>query len=145
MPILMTEELVSASEVVEAGWTKFEILGERTQKATKGENVTNVFVQMKALDGPGNQSSNKNRTYDYMISGAGLKAKVSDVISGILDLMAAANSVSKDEAKKMLGNIDFNNYAGRTIWAEVIDAPSPESGKMYKRLVRFAPGDVDPR
>jgi hypothetical protein len=140
MPVL-TESLVRASEVMDAGYTLLQLI---EAKEITSEGVVSDMLIFEGVQGPQSGDSNVGRRLTVNFNGKALNPSnpVPDVVKNMLELIAAFLKVSIAEVKQMRGEIKFTAFVGKQVWGEVYD--NTYQGKLYKNVKTWAPNDVVP-
>lgn len=140
MPIILTDQILAATEQPDAGWSlaEFATYTEKPNKDNSGVDYTFVF---EILQGPGDSMVNKGRRAFCNIYGKALAAGVAEECNKFKEfLLVITDSTSVDEIRNQ--EIDLTQFYGKRLWVYVKD--EPYEGRILKKVVQFSPDEVVP-
>ena len=139
MPIIITQDILSATEQPVAGWS-LAVLKNYTEKPNKKQTGMDSFFVFELLEGPGSSNVNKGRTFIHTVYSSAIEARVSEECRKYIQLLCALTGATSEE---LIGKeVDPLDYVTNRIWVNIID--EPYEGRILKKASEFSPDGVVP-
>ncbi|MGQ9845908.1 MAG: hypothetical protein ACUVQP_00185 [Bacteroidales bacterium] len=139
MPILITPDIIAATEQPQVGWNYLEVVAV-SERANKNNDGMDTMISFEILHGPGDSDANKGKRAFYWIYSNAIKKGVADECRLLIEFLTAVSGLPVSELAGK--EFDFTEFIGRKLYGEIVDRAY--EGKIMKRFATFATADAIP-
>jgi hypothetical protein len=139
MPIILTDEIISATQPVIPGWNYAEFIAYKEKPNKDNSGVDSIFT-FKILEGPEKNKENAGKVVSLTIYANAISAQVADECRKLTEALTALTKAKVAELKNNL--VDPSDFIGTKVYIKVVD--EPYEGKIFKRIVNVFPDEEIP-